>query len=93
MNGFILQGFEALEYKLGPMITELYKAVAKEEGREIEDEDVGMNGAGMNGDAAPLVQSYGAGMNGSYGYGGGNADPYGNGAGGSYMNGGGMPYR
>jgi len=73
------------------MILELNKAVAREEGREIEDDDA-MDASGMNGDAAPLVQSYGAGMNGSYGYGGG-MDPYANGAGGSYMNGGGMPYR
>lgn len=73
------------------MILALSKEVAKEEGREIVEDDVMDGGHGMNGDAAPLVQSYGAGMNGSYGYGG--MDSYENGAGGSYMNGGGMPYR
>lgn len=90
------------------MILELTQAVAVEEGREVED--LGPT-TGYNGSAniAPLVQSYGAGMNGSssaaagagrpFGdhingaMGGGN--PYVNGAGGGAFGGGngGMPYR
>jgi hypothetical protein len=79
------------------MILELTRAVAIEEGREVEDDGMNGNHHQANGDAAPLVQSYGAGMNG--GYGGYGADtssnPYmnGGGGGGGYMNGGGNPYR
>jgi hypothetical protein len=74
------------------MILELERAVAIEEGREVEDD--GMNSTGYNGDAAPLVQSYGAGMNGlGYGgYAGDTSNPYMNG-GSDYMNGSNMPYR
>lgn len=100
----VLQGFEALEEMLGPMILELQQQVNKEEGREDEPEE--QVNASM---AAPLVQGFGGGINGAanpYGapnpYAGGN--PYGtNGAGSGagygnmpspYMNGnGGSTYR
>lgn len=72
----LLQGFDALADKLGPMILQLDKEVAREEGREPEDEQMGGSAPQENAFAAPSAAANTYSVGTAWGNGGG-ISPYG----------------
>ncbi|KAI5450492.1 RNA polymerase II subunit 3 [Naganishia albida] len=76
VNDVVVHGFDALADKLGPMILQLDKEVAREEGREPEDEQMGGSAPQENAFAAPSAAANTYSVGTAWGNGGG-ISPYG----------------